>query len=632
MNSKALLRVFPPLFLGMFLLSLVLLSGCKSTRSWRNQADAVAGSILTNAQQAVTGNAEPILIESPADSLRRRLLINQKLPVNDSASFGIRDLPTNLYWRAEERLNPALPGGVGELTPTLGEALEISFADAVRIAAYNSHSYQTAKENLFSAALALDLEDKKFRKTFDGLLRSAVSSSKSDQSERKSSHNDTGSLAVSKTFEDGAELTGSLAFNIAGMLDGDRSTAWGAIADISISIPLLRGSGRLVKMESLTQAQRNLIYSVREFEQFKRSFVVEIASSYLNLLLALRTRENEDDNYKRVILSTRRSRRMSDASRMSRADFDLSHQSELSARASWMSACQSYESSLESFKLQLGLPPDAKIRPRAKDLEELKIHVEIFAGNANLDEYDIGDGSQNVTLEPPESVDSGDMKIRTDIAIQLAFENRLDFISYKDRIEDAQRHLVIAEDAFRTEVTIGGSAHVGEAASPSMGAEGKNHTDFKVENAAYNGSLKIDLPLERTAERNSYRNALIALERAVRSYQEQEDRLKQTIRQDMRNLSQELENLRIQQRAVQLAQRRVRNQDLLLQAGRADMTDVLDAQAALVRAQNSLFSALTKYRTTELDLQSDLGLLNVSVNGLWEEADLDSLKLRPPAP
>ena len=232
----------------------------------------------------------------------------------------------------------------------------------------------------------------------------------------------------------------------------------------------------------------------------------------------------------------------------------------------------------------------------------------------------------------PESVDSGDMKIRTDIAIQLAFENRLDFISYKDRIEDAQRHLVIAEDAFRTEVTIGGSAHVGEAASPSMGAEGKNHTDFKVENAAYNGSLKIDLPLERTAERNSYRNALIALERAVRNYQEQEDRLKQTIRQDMRSLSQELENLRIQQRAVQLAQRRVRNQDLLLQAGRADMTDVLDAQAALVRAQNSLFSALTKYRTTELDLQSDLGLLNVSVNGLWEEADLDSLKLRPPAP
>lgn len=609
------------------LVVLLALGGCKSAQEWREEADRVGEAYLSKAQKQVSGHTEPINIETPADTLRRRLLLDQDLMISDSASFGIRDLPANRYWRAESRLNPGEPGGAVEFAPEAGEILEISLLDAVRIAAHNSRDYQQAKEELFSAALALDLEDRTFRSTFEGLLSGAISSSRADGEDRHSSHNEDGGLSLSRTFENGAELTGALTFNIAGMLDGDRSTAWGSVADLSISIPLLRGAGRLVKMESLTQAQRDLIYAVRSFEQTKRAFVVEIAGSYLNLLLALRTRQNEDENYKRVILSTRRSRRMADASRMSLSEFDQSHQSELSARASWIAACQSYEASLESFKMRLGLPPDARIQPRTADLNDLQAYAETYAGT-KLGPYDIGDGSQTVTLEAPESVDAGDMKERTDRAIRLAFTNRLDFVSYRDRIEDAQRHLLIAEDALRAEFTIGGTASVGEAASPSMGAQGKDHADFKIKNATYGGTVHIDLPIERSAERNSYRNALISLERAVRTYQEQEDQLKRTIRQAMRDLSQELENLRIQHMAVDLAQRRVRNQDLLLQAGRAEMTDVLDAQAALVRAQNSLYSAVTSYRESELSLQSALGILDVGVDGVWTEADLSALRLR----
>lgn len=603
------LRVSTILLFAAILAALVA-PGCKSTRDWREQADRRAAAFLDAAQKDVTGRAETIAIETPADTLRRRLLLDQGLLVNDAASFGIRDLPTNRYWRVEDRLLPGGAGGAADLAPGGTNALEIGFLDAVRIAAHNSRDFQAAKESLFASALALDLESKAFRTTFNGLVSGEADTSRADGEDRTGSHGETARLGLARSFENGAELSGAIAFNLAGMLTGDRATAWGSVADASFTIPILRGAGRLVNRESLTQAERNLLYAVRDFEQTKRNFVVEIEGEYLSLLLAKRTRQNEDDNYRRVILSTRRSRRMADANRMSKAAFDQSHQSELSARADWIASCQAYESRLEGFKTRLGLPPDARIEPCEADLDRLQAYAERFS---------VPDAEEKPDAAAPESVDVGAMKIRADEAIRTAFSNRLDFVTYRDRVEDAQRHLLVAEDALRAEFTIGGSARVGEAASSSMGAEGKSHTDFEMKNASGGATVKLDLPFERTAERNSYRNALIALEQAVRTYQEQEDSLKRTIRQDLRDLSQTEENLRIQFLAVDLARRRVRNQDLLLESGRAEMTDVLDAQAALVSAQNSLYSAITSYRRNELRLQADMGLLEVSVDGTWSE-------------
>ena len=61
----------------------------------------------------------------------------------------------------------------------------------------------------------------------------------------------------------------------------------------------------------------------------------------------------------------------------------------------------------------------------------------------------------------------------------------------------------------------------------------------------------------------------------------------------------------------------------------ADMTVMLEAQDSLVSAKNSLYSAMISYKNQELALQRDLGLLNVSVNGTWQEADLVALGILP---
>lgn len=592
--------------------------GCRSAGDWRDVADEKAARVLGAVQRDVTGREEPVQIETPAQTLRRRLLLDQGLTVFNEASLGIRDLSTNAYWNGAERLqasdrDDSLPLGTNRV-------LTIGLKDAVQIAARGSRDYQGRKESLFTAALGLDLENQKFRTTFTGMMNASVDSSESE-GERETRYGEANKVGASRTFADGTQLSSAIAVDLAGMLSGEKTSSWGLLADASISIPLMRGSGRLVNMEPLTQAQRNLVYTIREFEQYKRDFMVGIASAYLNVLLTKRMLMNEEENYKRVIISTRRSRRMADANRMSPSDFDQSRQSELSARNNWISAFESYDASLEAFKGQLGLPPDAKIDLADQDLEELQAYVEKFA-KTELGEYDAGEAAAPLALERPKSVDeAGALKDQVDRAIALAVENRLDFRSNIDRIEDAQRQVLIAEDALRAEVTLGGRASAGEGAKAGSDDNG----EFNLGEAVFGSTLSIDLPFERTAERNAYRGSLIQLEGAVRAYQAAEDALKESVRAAIRSLRETREQLKIQYLAVSLAERRVRNNDLLLQAGRAEMRDVLEAQAALLSAQNALFSAIRSYRVRELELQKELGLLEVTIDGVWREPDMRAL-------
>ena len=65
---------------------------------------------------------------------------------------------------------------------------------------------------------------------------------------------------------------------------------WDAVSDFSVSWtqPLLRGSAREVVLEPLTQAERNLVYSVRNFERFRRTFALPVdgdISSQLSVVL-----------------------------------------------------------------------------------------------------------------------------------------------------------------------------------------------------------------------------------------------------------------------------------------------------------------------------------------------------------
>ena len=610
-------------FSHFFVLPLVVvLAGCRSTADWRREADDVAASRLAHAQLAATGRAEAVEIETPADTLRRRLLLDQNLLASGDASFGVRDLPKNKYWDGGARLNTSTNSTAAGFDTT--NTLKLALGHTLRIAAANSREYQTRKEALFSAALALDLEGTKFRAEFSQSLDSSLDSSPSGpDGDRRESHRNNTKLGVKKVFENGAQVSGGIVADLAGMLGGEgKSSVWGITTDLSVTIPLMRGSGRLVTREPLTQAERDLVYETRRFEQYKRDFMVRTAGAYLGVLISKRIMLNEEENYRRVIFSASRTRRFVDAGLMTPPEFEQSYQRELESRNNWVAARLSYESALDSFKMQLGLPPDARVELSDNDLDELQDYVAKFA-KTELAEYQPVNTKETIILTAPDSIDDSELRARVEAAIKTAFANRPDFAIRIDAVEDAQRHLLVAEDGFRTELTIGGTATAGESVSPSSSENGK----FKIDKAKTGAALHLSLPVQRTAERNSYRRALIAHEAAVRSYQEAEDNMKMSVREAVRELLLKREQLKIHFVAVSLAESRVKSNDMRMDAGRANMRDVLDAQADLLSTQNSLFSALRSYRVKEWELQKELGTLDITINGAWQESDLDALGL-----
>ena len=598
----------------------MLITGCRTSQQWREQADERATALRSKAQELENGRSEPIIVESAADSLRRRLLIDQRLQTSSPASQSIRDLADDDRWQTARHVRD---GSAYQEQWRGSEPIQPTLVEALQIAAHNSREFQDRKDQLFQTALALDLEDDAFRNTFTGMFDSTLSSTH-DGTRRNTGLVHDGGLGFVRTFKNGVELASSISVDLVKMLTGERKSSWGITGDASVTVPLLRGSGEFIVSEPLTQAERNLVYAVREFEQYKRDFVVRIASSYLSVLQTAQRVVNQEENYKRVVLSTRRSRRMADAGLMPEYQFDQAVQDELNARNNWINARESYANSLDSFRILLGLPPDAEVIPRQDELQGLQKRFADMMSTADITDYSgkVPDAEAPVELRDLDNSNAGPNEIELERAVRIALTTRPDLRNYLDRIEDAQRKVLIAEDALRAELTLGGRAAVGEGRS--LGQAGMDNGDFRPSVGSYSSFLYLDLPFERTRERNNYRNSLISLEKAVRSFQGFEDGIKQSVRAKLRSLQSNRSSVIIQRQAVTLAERRVKSTDLLLKAGRAEIRDVLEAQNALLSAQNSLNSAIVSYRTNELEFQRELGVLAVDVDGRWQELEFST--------
>jgi len=599
---------------SLLLLGLAVMAGC-SARHYRESADRAAHSIIEQKQQQALGRAEPIQVASPADTLRRRLLLDQNLPYTGPASLGVRDLPADKYWDPERHLVPA---GEGVSIPESTEPLTLTLIDALQVAARNSRDYQTAKESVFTEALNLDLERDEFRHTFSGLLSGLFSADLSgDEAVRGISGE--AEASVSRKLKSGVELTSAIAVDLVRLLTQSEASSLGLMADASISIPLLRGAGRFVAAESLTQAERDVIYAIYEFERFKRTFAVQIANEYLSVLQQRQQVVNQEENYRSLITSARRARRWAEGGRIAEFQFDQAVQQELSARDGWIRARQTYASRLDGFRISLGLPTDAEVELDSKELARLLESASALTKGVEVADYagEVPPADAPIVLREPSEEHAGPFELDPKEAIALAFEFRLDLRTAKDRVEDAQRKVIVAADALRAELTLFGTASAGEGRSISSADSDDAEIDF--DHGTYSALLTLDLPLERTYERNEYRKKLIALEQAVRSLQELEDEIKLDVRETLRDLLESREGLQIQEQAVTLAEKRVKNMDLLIQAGRAEIRDMLDAQEALLSAQNSLIAAAVQYRIAELQLQRDMGVLGVNAQGLWTE-------------
>jgi outer membrane protein TolC len=612
------------LYFPLFLLSLVIIqTGCRTAAGYRISADKAAESIIKDKQEQLLGEAEDFTIERPSDILRRRLLIEQDLPRSGDGSLGSDKLEPIAHW-PEKDYPKAGETSEDNIVLMSGQTLKLSLIQALQVGAMNSSEYQSKKEEVFKSALSLDLARNEFGLTFRGEGETSITENKSGSGDTVKGVEHSGSLGLSKSLKSGAKFAAALAVDLVSLLTQGQTSSFGITGDASVSIPLLRGAGRYIVSEPLTQAERNVVYAIYEFEKYKQTFAVEIARSYLNVLRQLDQVDNNAEVYKNLMVSARRTRALADAGRSTEIQVDQAVQNELSARNRWINATDSYNSSLDSFKKSLGLPPDANIKLDRAELEGLTDRVSGIV-------RDIGKSTTSGSSTELVGVgmeNAGPLEMEEKAAIGLAFENRLDLRVSEGKVYDAQRAVVVKADALGAELTLLGQANLGQ--SRSLGQADMEDASLRSDEGVYTGLLNIDLPLERTAERKAYRESLISLESAVRNLQSMEDDIKLSIRNRLRSMSKAREALSIQIRAVELAEKRVKSTDLFFEAGRAQLRDILEAQEALLSARNSLTSAVIDYRMAELEFQIDTGILEIDKKGLileYYDGEKDDVKL-----
>ena len=596
------------------------LMGCQTPASYRLEADKVSNTIIREKQIQALGKIEEFNIERPGDILRHRLLIGQNLPYSGKGSLGTNKLEKIEHW--PEKDHPKTDAHSSQnLEAITDKPIKLSLLGALQVGARNSLEYQTEKELVFQSALDLDLERSEFRKVFSAQAENLLSTDLSGES-TITGNQTSGSIGLSKTLKSGAEFSASLAVDLVKLLTQDLASSFGIVGDATISIPLLRGSGRHIITEPLTQAERNVVYAIYEFERFKTNFAVNIARDYLEVLKKLDEIENASENYRNLIASTSRARSLADAGRVTEIEVDQALQNELRARNRWISAQEAYKNSLDSFKGLLGLPPDAYVELDISELDTLlSPALKIIEGDDS--EEELGDKGDTLPVNEPLEVvkpsqkNAGPFEMDAHTAIELGLKNRLDLRVAEGKVYDAQRKVVIYADALRAELTLFGRAELGE--SRSIGTADLENARLRTGKGIYSALLTLDLPFERTAERNAYRNSYIALEQAVRDVQGLEDEIKLSIRKGLRDMHESIESLKIQSRALLLAQKRVKSTNMFYEAGRAQMRDLLEAQEALISAKNGLTSAAAAYKTAEWEFQRDAGLLWINERGLWEE-------------
>ncbi len=619
--EKRLRRRLRWLFLPLFL------AGCQTPAEYRREADSTAGRIIQEKQQQALNKTEPFTIERPGDLLRRRLLIEQHLPYAGEASLGADKLPTGEHWPEKDYPRQTVPADQDAVI-AVGKPLQLSLVQALQVGARNNFDYQTSKENVFRAALDLDLERNFFRNLFNGRASNLISTDLFDESTVTGSETNA-SLSLTRTLKSGAQFTAALAVDLVKLLTQDRSSSFGIVGDATITIPLLRGSGAHIVAEPLTQAERNVVYALWEFEQFKKILAVGIARDYLDVLRRILESENAAENYRNLIASSRRSRRLADAGRATEIDVNQSVQNELRAKNRWLSAKELSKSRLDAFKRRLGLPPDAEIRLDRGELDRLfastdELMKEVVREAERASTQKVPPADEPIELVEPGHEKAGPLEMESSPAVKLALENRHDLRIAEGKAYDAQRKVVVFADALGAELTLFGSARMGEGRT--LATSQAERASLRPDRGFYTALLTLDLPFERTAERNDYRNSLIVLERAVREVQEREDEIKLAIRNDLRTMFEARESRQIQARALFVAENRVKSTTMFFEAGRTQIRELLDAQEALINARNALISAVVDYRVAELDFQRDAGVLQIDERGIWREFSPGEIK------
>lgn len=260
----------------------------------------------------------------------------------------------------------------------LDSAQRLSLEDIVDLAQINSREYQTAKETLYRAALRLSLERFDYQHKFSTNGHSTDSNYTHDRTAGVT----VNTLSVPTTFSadkmlvTGGDFLARFANSVLLTFNGPQGFA----ADIGSDLLFDFSQSvfqRDVRFESLTQADRDVIYAARTLGRFRKTLFTQLADQYYSLLINYRQIEIGAQNYFSVVRTFRQAEAEFNAGLLPRLQVDLIEANVFDGLSALITRCNALEQALDVLKIRIGLPTETPVNLDLTELEQLTLRDEL---------------------------------------------------------------------------------------------------------------------------------------------------------------------------------------------------------------------------------------------------------------
>jgi outer membrane protein TolC len=396
-------------------LALISVAGCARSfyrRSADREAQRLIGEKATDPRWALQDTA---IVPGPDSRMFDPNAIDHPpMPEDDPASHALMEHVDGKRGSAKWR-NPGEPAKDSDawldaLPRDDRGQVRLDLENVVQVGLRNSRSFQREREELYLSALDVSAA----RYQFD--VRFGLGNGTSYSANGRKAGGPAGRLNV---FTDGSvrwltatggELLAGLANTLIWNFDGSHFHAAGSVLDFSIVQPLLRLGGRAVTMERLTGSERRLLANVRQMEQFQHGYYISLttgrdsgdgpsrggavggsglgliagspsgsvgaprASGLLGFLEEQQRIRNLEANIARLRESLDQIEAAFDAGRISnRLQVDQARQSLANSQSQLLSTRAAYETRLDAYKIELGLPPNLPVTVQDPLLDRLSL-------------------------------------------------------------------------------------------------------------------------------------------------------------------------------------------------------------------------------------------------------------------
>jgi outer membrane protein TolC len=546
----------------------LLFSGCAtSMEAIDRRLEKVVGEQATRMGGGAGTPARPTKVASLEKADRLRGLNKVPATTNPDASA--------LNYVAAEEMRDVASRLQSYSVPPGADALQIDLPGSWRQGQITGREYLTAQEEYLLAAIRLLTERHRwsprlFNDTFTGISGSG------DDGDFQHALSVINTLRATQRLPFGGEVEARWITRATQQLRHQASGRYRQSSEIALStsIPLLRGFGSVAR-EDIIQSERDLVYAAREFERFRRRYLVSLAQDYFNLVQQRSRIVNQEKSLESFRKIDEAEAARVEAGRRPPFQRSITQNQVLGAQSQLASLNESYRLALDRFKIRLGLKPQ--------------------------DSVVLGE----IRFELPEP------QIELEKASELALDYRLDLQTQRDRLDDAQRGVANAKDQLLPSLDFSASASLPTDPDKRVGG-----IAVRPDEVNYSAGLTLGLPLDREIERLGLKRSLISLEARKRDYAKARDDIVVAVWSALRRIDLARNQLSLAEQQVKINERRLEEQQL--KADEVEPQRIVDSQNDLLRAQNDRDQARTDLRVAVLNYLLESDQLRVAPDGTFQ--------------